>query len=361
MTRIYLICAAESESDLYRIAQGHLQTDLTERGQRQVQALGKSFASLPIECVYTSDLSPARATAGAISTGTAIQQRTDLRELCLGEWEGNNWGNIAYHQMRQVEYFKTALHKWSVRDAEAPAQASRRMLQALREIAAENEGKSVAFTSHPFAIRLLLAELQGIPLDEIHQLPLPQNAAVSMIRADGNALHLVEQSDADLLGVNKLQRQVPDFDTDMYFYPLPWLTYNDTMADAVQCVWQEAGEDRMFDKNILLNDASMRTTIIGFVEHEPAGFLQMGMDPGRISLLCTHPGCRNLGLGAQLIGQAVMLARSKGEASICITLPKKNPYRSFFLNHGFVSTGKTPEGRELLEKDIRFEPEAINQ
>jgi GNAT superfamily N-acetyltransferase len=142
----------------------------------------------------------------------------------------------------------------------------------------------------------------------------------------------------------------------MYFHPLPWLEYGEAMAEAVECVWQEAGEDRQFDKNILLEDAAVLPTIIGFVEYEPAGFLQFGMEPGRIALLCTHPGCRQAGLGAQLIGQAVIAARANGADRLYIALPEKNPYRQFFRDNGFTSAGQTQGGREIFEKHIRFDP-----
>ena len=58
-------------------------------------------------------------------------------------------------------------------------------------------------------------------------------------------------------------------------------------------------EDRPFDKYTLLQNASFMPTTIAFVEYDPAGFLQMGMEPGLITLLCTHPGCRQVGLGVR--------------------------------------------------------------
>ena len=136
------------------------------------------------------------------------------------------------------------------------------------------------------------------------------------------------------------------------------MEYGAGMADAVECVWEEAGEDRPFDKDILLLDASFRTTIVGFLRYEPAGYLQLGMQPGRISLICAHPGCRRAGLGTQLIGQAIMLARASGCPSLSVSLSLSNPHREFFIANGFTPEGEQQEGREILVKDIRFDPDS---
>ena len=51
MTRLYLIRHAEAEGNLYRLAHGHYDSLITERGYRQIAALRKRFADVPIEAV----------------------------------------------------------------------------------------------------------------------------------------------------------------------------------------------------------------------------------------------------------------------------------------------------------------------
>jgi probable phosphoglycerate mutase len=361
MTKIYLICAAESEGELYRIAQGQYDGNLTDCGWRQVKSLEKRFADIRIDEVYTSDLYRACATAGSIFKPKDLiaHVRQDLREICLGEWEGINWGNIAYEEPNPFSNFKTALDKWYVKGAEKPGQVLDRITNAILQIAAENAGKSVAVVSHGIAIRFLLAAMQDVPLEKVHEIPLPQNTAVAVVEVHGDTLELVTQDDVSHLhdaadsSKGKFD-EVHDFDTTMYFCPLPWFEYGEIMAQSVAYIWEEAGEEQPFDKDRFLEDAAMFPTIVGFVEQEPAGYLQLGINSGQIMLLCTHPGCRKAGLGVQLVGQAVMAARAKGEDRLRIALPKKNPYRQFFLNQGFTSAAHDAEGREVLEKDIRF-------
>ena len=89
MTTIYLIRHAEAEGNLYRIAQGQANSSITDRGERQIQALARRFADIPIDAVYASDLYRTCATASAIykPKGLPLHRRRDLREICVGVWE----------------------------------------------------------------------------------------------------------------------------------------------------------------------------------------------------------------------------------------------------------------------------------
>ena len=64
-----------------------------------------------------------------------------------------------------------------------------RYLPALRRVAREHDGQTVAVFSHGAAMRIVLGTLQGLPLAEIGQSPHGDNTAVSLIEAQG-PLHL---------------------------------------------------------------------------------------------------------------------------------------------------------------------------
>ena len=162
MTRIYFVRHAEAEGNLYRIAQGQYNSILTDRGWRQVAALGQRFAGIRIDAVYASDLYRTCATASAIyrPKGLELHRRRDLREICVGRWEQQTWGDIARTDKEQLVNFNLHPEKWYVEGAETPRQVLDRVLAAVRQIAGENEGKTVAVVSHGYAIRLLLAHLE---------------------------------------------------------------------------------------------------------------------------------------------------------------------------------------------------------
>ena len=198
MTTIYLIRHAEAEGNLYRIAQGQDNSILTDLGWQQIRALERRFAEIPVDAVYASDLYRTCATASALyrPKGLPLHRCPGLREICVGVWEQKTWGEIARRDPEQLEDFNRRLHLWHVEGAETPQAVQARMLAAVREIAAANDGRTVAVFSHGCAIRLTLAALQGIPLEELGRTPTGSNTAVSLLRAEGADIEVVYRDDA---------------------------------------------------------------------------------------------------------------------------------------------------------------------
>ena len=115
MTRIYLIRHAEAEGNLYRIAQGQHESNLTDRGRRQVKALERRFADVHIDAVYASDLYRTRATAAAVykPKGLPLHRCPGLREICVGDWEGRTWGDIARRYPQEMADFGSRMDRKS--------------------------------------------------------------------------------------------------------------------------------------------------------------------------------------------------------------------------------------------------------
>ena len=356
MTTIYLICAAESEDAIFRIAGGQRDYSLTSYGLIQAKTLRAFFARHQVSAVCSSPQKSALDTAGAIwdQTGITPVCSESLREISTGIWEGAMWGNLAYEEPRKVEAFRSYDPFWRIPEAESFPEAVSRLQEALLSFAAAHPEDVIAAVTHRHIAGALLNHL----LPDGHQkLPVPSPCTVAVLQADGGNLQTVSVTDGqDLLSsidpASVRQRTVPDFDTDACCYLLREIEYGDTFVEAIQSVWEESGENRHFDRNTLINDASRKTTYIGFVEQTPACFLQTGPLPGWITLLVVHPGCRNLGVGAQMIGLAAMNARNSGSDSLSILLPPDNPHRSFFEHHGFMSEGFTDDGRELMTKHL---------
>ena len=88
MTTIYLIRHAEAEGNLYRIFQGHKDVMLTERGELQVRALAERFREIPVDAVYSSDLSRAWETCELALGKVPYVKDARLREIDVGTLVG---------------------------------------------------------------------------------------------------------------------------------------------------------------------------------------------------------------------------------------------------------------------------------
>ena len=353
MTTIYLIRHAEAEGNLYRIAQGQDNSILTDLGWQQIRALERRFAEIPVDAVYASDLYRTCATASAIyrPKGLPLHRRRDLREICVGVWEQKTWGEIARRDPEQLEDFNRRLHLWHVEGAETPQAVQARMLAAVREIAAANDGRTVAVFSHGCAIRLTLAALQGIPLEELGRTPTGSNTAVSLLRAEGADIEVVYRDDARHLtdpactrGLT-LRKRANCLEPGLYFEPLPPELTEFPAACAGRTPDLPAGA----------------AVLTGYLNGTPVG--AVAFDEGReaaegcgwIPLLAVAEPWRRRGYGVQLIGQAVMHYRPLGRDRLRLPAPETEAAERFCREFGF---SPADDGR-AWEKDIGYDPEFL--
>ena len=351
MTTIYLIRHAEAEGNLYRIAQGQANSIITDRGWRQIQALERRFAGIPVDAVYASDLYRTCATASAIyrPRGLPLHRRRDLREICVGVWEEKTWGEIAREDPEQLRNFNSALHLWRVEGAETPQAVQDRLLAAVGDIAAACEGKTAAVFSHGCAIRLLLAALQGIPLEELGRTPTGGNTAVSLLRAENGRLEVVWRDDVSHLTDpaftrgDTVKKRANGLEPGLYFRPL-----EPEQAD-FPAAWAGRAPERL--------DGAL----VGYLGETPVGAVAFDdcreADRGRgwISLLAVAEPWRQRGYGVQLIGQAVLHYRPRKRDHLRLPPPETEAAAGFYREFGFAPA---PEG-DAWEKDIGYDPEFL--
>ena len=65
MTEIYIIRHTQAEGNRYRMMQGFWDGNVTEKGRLQIEALAERFRDIPVDAVYSSDLSRAVLTGGS--------------------------------------------------------------------------------------------------------------------------------------------------------------------------------------------------------------------------------------------------------------------------------------------------------
>ena len=353
MTTIYLIRHAEAEGNLYRIAQGQDNSILTDLGWQQIRALERRFAEIPVDAVYASDLYRTCATASAIyrPKGLPLHRRRDLREICVGVWEQKTWGEIARRDPEQLEDFNRRLHLWHVEGAETPQAVQARMLAAVREIAAANDGRTVAVFSHGCAIRLTLAALQGIPLEELGRTPTGSNTAVSLLRAEGADIEVVYRDDARHLtdpactrGLT-LKKRANGLEPGLYFEPLP--------PELTEFPTACAGRTPDLPAGAAVLTGYLNGTPVGAVAFDDVREAAEGC--GWIPLLAVAEPWRRRGYGVQLIGQAVMHYRPLGRDRLRLPAPETEAAERFCREFGF---SPADDGR-AWEKDIGYDPEFL--
>ena len=344
MTKIYLVRHAEAEGNVYRIAHGHYDGLITQRGYRQIAALQKRFADIPVDAVYSSDLFRARTTAKAIygPKGLPLQQRRELREVDMGSWEGRTWQDLTTHDPEQMYNFNRDLSKWQIEGGELVAHVRDRMIAELQKIAVENEGKTVAVVSHGAALRITIGSLQGLSLEELGTTPHGDNTAVSLLEAENGQLRVVFRDDnshllaEDLstLGKQKWWKDKKMFDNGEDYSPID--------EKAAAALGKLGVAVRAGTPGVAV---SMDGEIMGLVE-----FLteEETEQIGWIGRYWIAPAFRGRKLGLPPLGQAVQFYRARGRDRLRLRCGEES--RGFFEKYGFH-----PVGEDVLEKYIGYE------
>ncbi len=339
MTTIYLIRHAEAEGNLYRIAQGQSNGLITCRGRKQIAALAKRFEDVHIDAVYSSDLLRTCSTAQGIyiPKNLPLHRVKGLREVNMGEWEGKTWQQLNMEDGEEMFHFNRQLDRWHTKGAESAAEVRDRMIATLREIAAENKGKTVACFSHGAAMRITLGSLQGLPLSAIGDTPHGDNTAVSKLEVENGEIKVIYRDDNSHLmdaGLSTFSRQ-------------SWWKDKRMMEGGEYYRSMDAQASAELKKyGITVSGGEQIAVWFG---DKPVGVIQLLPDKepgiGWVGTYFIAPECRGRYLGIPPLGQAVLYYRERGIEKIRLFCPAE--YRGFFEQYGFVAL----EG-DILELDI---------
>ena len=378
MTKIYLIRHAEAEGNLYRRIHGHYDSLLTPRGLEQVKALDKRFEDVHIDAVFSSDLTRARQTAGALCVpkGLPLHATPALREIAMGVWEDDMWGRVQEEDAEQYGYYTYSPERWSIPGCERWEDLRRRIRAAVLDIAAMNRGMTVAAVSHGCAIRALLSVILGVPAAEIQRIPYCDNTAVALISVEGGEMSLEYMNDASHLpdeltafrhetwwrdekGTDGRNMRIEPFDVaanrEIYLarYRDAWTVSHGSDAGF---------SDIYYDWAVLRSMKDARAVAEARLNGRPAGMIELAPESGaeegygHIAFLCMDREFRSRGLGIQLIGHAVSFYRPLGRKKLRLNVAADNKNAvKFYTKYGFTQTGREQGGYGeviIMEKGI---------
>ena len=354
MTEIYLIRHTQTEGNRHRMFQGFWDGEVSRQGFRQIEALARRFADIPVDAVYSSDLSRAMLTAEAVARRDRLPIRTNpaLRELNAGPWEQQFFGNVTYETPELTDLFLYDAENWVLEGAETFGQVRIRALRALEEIARENDGKTIAVVSHGVTIRCMLSGITGIPLSDVEHLPIFRNTAVSKLLWDGQRFSIIFLNDDSHVPDSLKSSWTGTSDLrDTRFRPAEDRAYYERCyADAWQFshgdLWGFSAES--YYAAACRHDKKTPGAVMRiWQQEEPAGLVDL--DPvrgekdgaGWISLLYLEPAFRGKGYGIQLLARAVHFYRRRGRSSLRLHVAESNrTAQAFYEREGFRQTGE---------------------
>lgn len=162
---------------------GQSDVALSPLGERQAGALAQALAHMHLVCIVSSDLRRARATAEAIARfhDVPIREDVDLREIAMGEWEGQTSAEVRAHSPDLMRRWQEDALTVAPPGGETVAEFRDRLVRALdRWYAAFPQG-NVLWVTHGGVVGVLLCHLLDMDLRRRWQFRR-DNAALTEIK-----------------------------------------------------------------------------------------------------------------------------------------------------------------------------------
>lgn len=380
MTTVYLVRHGEAEGNLYRRIHGQYDSNLTDNGLCQVQALEERFRPIHLDAVYSSDLRRCQKTARALyeQKGLPLQLEIGLREMNLGQWEDRPWGEVGRTDPEGIYGFQNCLPTFRAPGGESYEELRQRVGGTILRLAARHPGETIALSTHYIALRSALSLFYGCPVEKINQIvPKCDNTGVTCLEIEGNQVRIVFACDASHLTPErstlghqawKVSGQVAEPAHNLWYRPWDPVGERERYLSFRRETWEMVHPGEPFDGETFYRqalDAALEhpwAVVCAMQGDRVAGLLQMDLHryaqegAGFIYFYYVTPEIREHGLGIQLLGQAISTFRPLGRKRIRLRCsPNNEPGLHFYIKHGFTILGPAPDSLvplHLMEKRI---------
>ncbi|MBC8279315.1 MAG: histidine phosphatase family protein [Chloroflexi bacterium] len=173
--KFFVVRHGETEWNKLGRFQGHTDISLNERGLSQAKETAIASADWGYSAIYSSPLIRTVQVAEEIAKVSSmdVHQEPGLKELSLGELEGVTGEEMRNGWPEVFAAWRTGPEKMTMPNGESLGQLRDRAWQVILDIEQKHSSEeSVVVISHNFAIRSIINELLGVPLEYFHRMSL---------------------------------------------------------------------------------------------------------------------------------------------------------------------------------------------
>lgn len=188
MQVLYLIRHAETGFNRHGRIQGHTESTLSKLGHEQAKRIGKRLDYVDFIAAYASPSKRTMQTARlALDAGLEIHMREGLREINLGEWEGEKATTLRRRYPREVKLWFHQPSAVRIPGAETVGQFRRRVVRAMNEIRETHPTGEIAIVTHGGVICAYLTSALGMKLDDLWSFKIRNGSVTRVLFPQGRA------------------------------------------------------------------------------------------------------------------------------------------------------------------------------
>ncbi|UNK20736.1 histidine phosphatase family protein [Paenibacillus sp. N3/727] len=192
-TTLYLTRHGQTEWNLVRKMQGHMDSPLTQLGVQQAQWLGERLSTVPFDAIYCSSSPRAITTAGIISGHrfSEIVKLDSLKEINMGLWEGQHIEQITQDSPTPFHQFFNEPHLYQpMGQGESYSELMKRALPAIQDILTNHNGQQVLIVTHRITLKAIMSYFMNKQLNEIGSMPDIHPTALCKVTIHNDVLNV---------------------------------------------------------------------------------------------------------------------------------------------------------------------------
>ncbi|MBN1685194.1 MAG: histidine phosphatase family protein [Spirochaetales bacterium] len=195
-TKFILVRHGETEWNLCKKQQGHLDSPLTKTGIEQAQLLAKRLREEKIDALYSSDLGRAVRTAEIIGGEVDLPVHPDnrLRERNFGSMQGMTLQDYRSRWPGQESFVDATDLDYAPPGGESQRQFCNRCIEVCVDLSARHPGNSILLVAHGGVLKCIFYHILGIELTQPRRFSM-FNAAINSFSVSPDGWRLITWGD----------------------------------------------------------------------------------------------------------------------------------------------------------------------
>ena len=197
LLRLFVTRHGETIWNTQKKLQGWKDSDLTETGRRNALLLGNRLQDVEFHSIYASPSKRTLMTAQLITKEREqlIIEDEDLREMNLGDWEGQTYDYLKEQYPEAFEFFWHKPHLYSTELGENFFQLQERAKRFLNRIKLEHDDENILIVTHSVFIKALLTICKDLSIEELWSPPFIHDTSLTIIEINDDKLEIKLEGD----------------------------------------------------------------------------------------------------------------------------------------------------------------------
>lgn len=195
-TRICFVRHGETDWNIEKRIQGHIDIPLNQNGRAQALAMGYNAVHHRFSALYSSDLTRAMETARAIAEleGLEVRPLPQLRERNYGIFQGLTSAEGALRHPEAYAHYVARSPDYAFESGETMLAHLARIEAGVDWMVRHHQGQTICAVSHGGVLDIIYRKATGRPLHTPRDFAIP-NCALNWFHFDGHGWHLEKWAD----------------------------------------------------------------------------------------------------------------------------------------------------------------------